>query len=310
MIRVRSQWLSFGAVVCFSLAITGFGGSGPDAGDSGGQIIRTDANMVLVPVTVTDRHGRPVPDLDVSDFVLQEERTVQPIISLSRESAPISLGVVFDLSGSMTPNMVVARAAVREFLNNLEPGDETFLVTFADRPELRVGLTTDASFIEDALRGAKPLGSTSLYDAVGRSMDVLRKARHRRKILFLVSDGGDNHSRLTLREIRNRANEEDVQVYAIGIRDLSDRVEALRGSAVLDELAGMTGGQNYLVTNLGELPGLAAKMSLALHECYVIGYRPTATPLSGAFRRIKVEVVRGATPVPVWVYARRGYRMP
>jgi Ca-activated chloride channel homolog len=273
-------------------------------------IIRTDANLVLVPVTVTDDHGTTVLGLAPGDFVLKENKKVQDVLSLSRENGPVSLGIVVDLSGSMAPKMAKARAAVNEFLKNLESEDEAFLVTFADRPELRLPFTPDTSRIRDALLFAAPRGSTALFDAVALAVGQMRQARNQRKVLFLVSDGGDNHSRLTQRELRRRIDEEDVQIHAIGIHEGSDRMDEARGPWILEDLAKMTGGQHHMVKDAAELPQLAEKMSLALHERYVLGYKPTALGLSGTFRRIEVKVVRGASAPRVWVYARRGYRMP
>ena len=273
-------------------------------------VIRTDANLVLVPVTVTDDRGAIVPNLTTDNFVVKDEKARQAVTSLSRENAPVSLGVVFDLSGSMGSKIAKARAAVHEFLRNLEPQDEMFLVTFADRPELRIGYTNDPAVVENGLLFGKPGGSTALYDAVALAMDQMRKAQNRRRVLFLVSDGGDNHSRLTERELRHRVEEEEVQIHAIGIHDGSDRMDEARGPWILEDLAKMTGGQHHMVRDLGELPDLAAKMSTALHEYYVLGYRPTPAGLSGTFRRITVQVVRGTSTSRVWVYARRGYRMP
>lgn len=273
-------------------------------------IIRTDANLVLVPVTVIDEHGTAVPNLAASNFVLKEEKNAQTVLSVSRENTPISLGIVFDLSGSMSAKMEKARAAVHEFLKNIEPDDEMFLVTFADRPELRVSFTEDSTAIEGALLFAKPSGSTALYDAVALAIAQMHRANNRRRVLFLVSDGGDNHSRLTERELRRQIEEEDVQIHAIGIHDNSDRMAEARGPWILEDLAKMTGGQHHMVANIGELPELAAKMSAALHEFYVLGYRPNPPGLAGTYRRINVQLVRGANQPRIWVYARRGYRMP
>lgn len=273
-------------------------------------IIRTDANLVLVPVTVIDDHGTAVPNLGPSNFVLKEEKTPQTVLSVSRENAPISLGIVFDLSGSMSAKMEKAHAAIHEFLKNIEPEDEMFLVTFADRPELRVSFTDDPAAIESALLFAKPGGSTALYDAVALTMAQMRRANNRRKVLFLVSDGGDNHSRLTERELRRQIEEEDVQIHAIGIHDSSDRMAEARGPWILEDLAKLTGGQHHMIADLSELPIMAAKMSNALHEFYVLGYRPSPPGLAGTYRRITVQLARGVTTSRVWVYARRGYRMP
>ncbi len=273
-------------------------------------IIRTDANFVLVPVSVVDAYGTPALNLTRDDFVVKEEKKQQEILSFARENAPVSLGIVMDLSGSMAGRMVKARAAVKEFLANLEDEDEAFLITFSDQPELRVSFTSDVSSISESLLFAMPHGSTALYDAVGFAVSEMRwSARYRRKMLFLVSDGGDNHSRLTERELRNRIEEEDVQIHAIGLHERSDRMEEARGPRILEDLAKMTGGQHHMIENAAELPELAARMSRALHEQYVLGYRPNPPGLSGAFRRIEVRL-RGPAPERLRVYARRGYRMP
>ena len=230
----------------------------------------------------------------------RKDRKVQDVISLSRENGPISLGIVVDLSGSMATKMAKARAAVNEFLKNLEDDDEEFLVTFADRPELRLAFGSDPSAIRDGLLFATPRGSTALFDAVALAVRQMRQGRNRRKVLFLVSDGGDNHSRLTERELRRLIDEEDVQIHAIGIHDRSDRLDEARGPWILEDLAKMTGGQHHMLSSAAELPELAAKMSLALHERYVLGYRPNPSGLSGTFRKIEVKVVRGASAPRVW----------
>ena len=273
--------------------------------------IRLDANLVLVPVTVTDSRGSVVANLPQADFTLLEEKRPQDIVSFSRETAPVSLGIVVDLSGSMANKIRATHTAVNEFLKNLEPEDEEFLVTFADRPELRLPLTSDPSGIYDALAGAAPHGSTALFDAVALAIRQMRSARNQRKVLFLVSDGGDNHSRLTERELRRLVEEEDVQIHAIGIHDTGASMgsEETRGPWVLEELAKMTGGQHYMVRDAGQLPELAAKMSLALHDRYLLGYRPTPPGPSGLFQRIEVKVAQPKGN-RLSVYARRGYRMP
>jgi Ca-activated chloride channel family protein len=272
--------------------------------------IRLDANLVLVPVSVLDNRGKLVPDLVQADFTLLEEKQSQQIVSFSRENAPVSLGIVVDLSGSMGSKIRTTRIAVNEFLKNLQPNDEEFLVTFADRPTLRLPFTSDPSGIYDVLAGAQTQGSTALFDAVALAMREMRGARNQRKALFLVSDGGDNHSRLTERQLRQLVEEQEVQVHAIGIYDRSagaDKAE-LRGPAILEDLAQMTGGEHYMV-NSSELPALAARLSLSLHDRYLLGYNPAPPGPSGTFRRIEVQVRRPGRN-RLSVYARRGYRMP
>ena len=276
----------------------------------GHPLLRLDSNLVLVPVTVTDNRGRLVAGLSQTDFMLTEDKHPQELVSFSRENAPISLGVIFDLSGSMAWKMVKARTAVEEFLKNVEPEDEEFLVTFAEVPELVSGFSSDPGVIQTALLSAIPNGRTALFDAVVLAIHQMRDARNQRKILLLISDGGDNHSRFSERELRHLVEEEDVQIHAIGIHDRAASREEYRGPGILEELAGMTGGQHHMVDNIAELPVLAARMSLSLHDRYLLGYRPTPAGPSGMFRKIEVKVKQPKGATRVYVYARRGYRMP
>jgi len=273
-------------------------------------VLRVDANLVLVPVTVTDNRGAVIPNMDRTDFVLTEEKRRQEIVWFAHETAPISLGVVVDLSGSMKNKIAKVHAAVGALLDHLEPEDEEFLVTFADRPELRLQFTSDPSAIRRALLFARPAGSTALFDAVALAVHQMRSAENRRRVLFLISDGGDNHSRLTERELRVVLDEEDVQIHAIGIHDRMAGLSEGYGPAILEDLARMTGGQHHMVENIGELPAMAAQMGLALHDRYLLGYKPTPLGDSGTFRRIDVKVVQPAAAPKVYVYARRGYRIP
>jgi Ca-activated chloride channel family protein len=273
-------------------------------------VLRVDANLVLVPVTVTDNRGAVLPNMVRTDFVLTEEKRRQEIVWFAHETAPISLGVVVDLSGSMKDKIAKVHAAVGALLDHLEPEDEEFLVTFADRPELRLQFTKDPSAIRSALFFARPAGSTALFDAVALAVHQMRSAENRRRVLFLISDGGDNHSRLTERELRHVLDEEDVQIHAIGIHDRMAGLFEAHGPAILEDLARMSGGQHHMVENIGELPAMAAQMGLALHDRYILGYKPTPLGDSGTFRRIDVRVVQPAAMAKVYVYARRGYRVP
>jgi len=274
------------------------------------SILRVDTNLVLVPVTVTDSRGAIVSNLNSSDFTLAEDKVHQAIISFSYETAPISLGILVDLSGSMGYKIEKARVAVEALLKNVEPEDEVFLVTFSDRPELRWPFTSDISAIRAALSFAEPHGRTALFDAVALAAQQMRGAHNHRRVLFLISDGGDNFSRLTKRGLRSVLDEEDVQIHAIGIHDHAMSREELGGPWTLEDLAKMTGGRHHMVENIGELPALTTQMSLALHDRYLLGYKPTPPGVSGAFRKIDVKLVQKKDARRLHVYARHGYRMP
>lgn len=270
--------------------------------------IRLDANLVLVPVTVTESSGKLIPNLSKNDFLITDDKAPQEIVSFSHEYASVSVGIVFDLSGSMSNKIAEARTAVREFLKHLETGDEVFLVTFSDRAEQRTDFVSDDSAVLDELLYARPKGSTALFDAVGLAVRAMRKARNDRKVLLVVSDGGDNHSRLSERQLRRILEETEIQIHALGIHDGPGGMHESSGPQILEDFAQMTGGEHHMVDDASKLPDLAAKMGLLLHDCYVLGYRPTPTGMSGKWRKIGVKVPRA--PRSSQVYARAGYRMP
>jgi Ca-activated chloride channel family protein len=242
--------------------------------------------------------------------MLAENKLPQELVSFSRENAPISVGIIFDRSASMTKTIVKARTAVEEFLRNLDPEDEEFLVTFADAPELISVFTSEPAVIHAALLSASPRGRTALFDAVALAIREMHNSRHERRILLLISDGGDNHSRFSGGELRHLVEEEDIQIHAIGIHDHKTSMAESRGAQILKDLAAVTGGQYHPVDYVAELPALAKRISLSLHDRYLLGYRPTPAGLSGTFQRIEVKVKQPKGVPRVYVYARGGYRMP
>lgn len=275
---------------------------------SSAATIRLNTDFVLVPVTVTENSGKIVPGLDKSDFLITDEKAPQDIVSFSHENAPVSIGIVFDLSGSMTNKIAEARTSVREFLRYLETGDEVFLVTFSDQAQQRTEFAPDDSAVSNELLFARPKGSTALFDAVALAVRAMRNAHNDRTVLLVVSDGGDNHSRLSERELRRILEETEIQIHALGIHDRPSGMHEASGPQILEDLAKMTGGEHHMVNDARELPDLAAKMGLSLHDRYLLGYHPTPSGMSGKWRRIRVKL-RGA-PQSYQIYARTGYRMP
>lgn len=259
--------------------------------DSSEPTIRVTADFVLVPVTVTENSGKPVLGLDKRDFALTDEKALQDIVSFSHENASVSIGIVFDLSGSMTNKIAKARSAVREFLRYIEVQDEVFLVTFSDRAQQRTEFASDDTAVLNELLFAQPNGSTALFDAVAIAVRAMRKARNDRRVLLVVSDGEDNHSRFSERELRRVVEETEILIHALGIHDRGPGMRDTGGPQILADLAKMTGGEHHMVGDAGELPGLAAKMGLSLHDRYLLGYRPTPPAVPGKWRRIlRVEM--------------------
>lgn len=270
--------------------------------------IRVTADFVLVRVTVTEHSGKPVLGLDKRDFVLTDEKALQEIVSFSHENASVSIGIVFDLSGSMTNKIAKARSAVREFLRYIEVQDEVLLVTFSDRAQQRTEFASDDTAVLNELLFAQPNGSTALFDAVAIAVRAMRKARNDRRMLLVVSDGEDNHSRFSERELRRVVEETEIQIHALGIHDRGPGMREAGGPQILEDFAKMTGGEHHMVGDVGELPGLAAKMGLALHDRYLLGYRPTPSGVPGKWRRIRVKLP--VAPRSYQIYARTGYRVP
>lgn len=271
--------------------------------------IRIDTNVVLVPATVTDPLNRFVSGLEKSDFKVFEDQVEQKITSFGSEDSPLSIGIVFDTSGSMGEKLSRSRQAVAEFFKLAEPEDEGFLVQFADRPELVVPFTHNPGEIQDRLLNTRSKGSTALLDGVTLALNTMKKAKNPRKALVVITDGGDNHSRYTESEVRNRLKEADVQIYAIGIYGGASTPEEMAGPSLLRNLAEPTGGRHFFAS-LRDLPDIAEKIGIELRNEYLIGYTPKNAERDGKFRRITVKIVQPPGLPALRVYWRKGYFAP
>lgn len=276
--------------------------------------IRINKELVLINVTVTDPLNRFVTGLQKEQFRLYEDKVQQKIISFSSEDAPISIGLVFDDSGSMGEKLQKSRLAAAQFFKTSNPNDEYFLVQFNNRPVLTVPFTTDTAKIQSALTFSQSKGRTALLDAVYLAMHQMKYAQNARKAILIISDGGDNNSRYTETEIKNAVREADVQIFAIGIFEpLGDRgrtPEEAEGPSLLSQLARQTGGRMYPVTNIAELPDIAAKIGTELRNEYVIGYTPKNQTRDGKYRRVKVKLDPPRGLPPLKAYYRLGYYAP
>src|SRR5581483_3874752 len=223
--------------------------------------IRVDTTLVLIPVTVTDPLNRFVTGLEKENFKLFEEKKEQEIVSFTSEDAPLSVGLVFDCSGSMGSKLEKSREAVAQFFKTANPEDEFSLVQFNDTADLVQHFTTSLEEIQNRLTFTQSKGRTALLDAIYLALHEMKKAKNPRKALLLISDGGDNSSRYTEKEIKDLVKEADVQVYAIGIYEPSGArsrtPEELAGPGLLTEIAEQTGGRQYAVDNLAELADIA-----------------------------------------------------
>jgi Ca-activated chloride channel family protein len=273
--------------------------------------LKVAVDLVLVPVTITDPMNRLVTGLDKENFQLFEGSSKEDIKSFSSEDAPVSLGVIFDSSGSMSSKMERAKDAVIEFFKTANPQDEFFMVTFSDEPEMVTDFTSSVEEVQDKLLYTVPRRRTALLDAIYMGVSKMRQARYPKKALLIISDGGDNHSRYTENEIKSLVKEADVMVYAIGIYDRYFQSEEERlGPALLGEISELTGGRAFTVENPNDLADVAAKIGIELRNQYVLGYRPSKGVRDGKWRKIKVKLLPPKGLPPLRVYARTGYYAP
>jgi len=276
--------------------------------------IRVDTNLVLIPVTVTDPLNRFVTGLEREHFRLFEDKTEQKVSHFASEDAPLSVGLVFDTSGSMGSKLAKSRQAVAQFFKTANPEDEFFLVQFNDRPELAHNFTHSVEEIQNKLTFTQAKGRTALLDAVYLAFHTMRKAKNSRKALIIVSDGGDNSSRYTESEIKKLVREADVQIYAIGIFEpIASRgrtAEELAGPGLLSEITEQTGGRHFPIDNLNDLPDVAAKISIELRNQYILGYSPTNQERDGKYRRVQVKLVQPRGLPPLRAFWRLGYYAP
>jgi Ca-activated chloride channel homolog len=275
------------------------------------KAIKVDVDLVLVNVTVTDPMNRLVTGLEKENFTLFEQNALQEIKHFSSEDEPISLGVIFDISGSMSNKINKSRDAIIEFFKTANPQDEFFLVTFSDKPELLSDFTNSIEDIQGKLVYAIPKGRTSLLDAVYMGMEKMHDAKHNKKALLIISDGGDNRSRYTDSEIKTLVKEADVEIYAIGIYDdLHATPEEVRGPYLLNEITESTGGRTFPINDVSELADVATKIGVELRNQYVLGYRPKNGTRDGKWRKLKVKLNAPKGLPPLNVHAKTGYYAP
>jgi Ca-activated chloride channel homolog len=275
--------------------------------------LRVDSSLVLIQVHVTTPDGFSVTNLKKENFALVEDNVEQTITHFSKDDAPLSIGLLFDSSGSMHNKMVKSSEAVARFFKTANADDEFFLVEFNERPKLLVPFTPDSDEIYRRVVRTKPFGRTSLLDAIHLAMVQMKKARNFRKAIVILSDGGDNRSRFTSSEIKNAMRETDVQLFAMGIFDEGARkqtVEEQNGPRLLDELAEQTGGRLYTVDNLDDLESISARISQELRNQYVLGYAPTNNSRDGKYRQIKLKLDAPAELPRLRANYRHGYYAP
>jgi VWFA-related protein len=272
-----------------------------------------NTNLVLVPVSVTDASNRPVLGLAKSSFRIFDNNAEQQVESLVYDDAPVGIAVVFDTSGSMGPKIRKSRVALPRLLETAIPEDEFCLIEFSDEARLAHSWTSDPAEITRSLAGAAPQGRTALFDAIALGLRELKKSAKPRKAVVILSDGGDNRSRLSERELRSIARESDALIYAMGIfedRGIHLSLEEIAGPGLLEEITEASGGRLFPVSDVNHLPEIAARIGVELHNQYVLAYSPSAMQHDGRHHRVRVQVVPPAGTSALNVDWRTGYRAP
>jgi Ca-activated chloride channel family protein len=275
--------------------------------------MRVDVDLVLVPVTVVDSMSRPVIDLPQQNFSLLESGVPQQIRYFSHEDGPISVALVLDFSGSMRDKIEFVHQAVDEFFQNANPDDDYYVITVSDKPTLIADASQSTNTILARLATIEPKGMTSLYDSIYLGVNKLRSSRYKRRAMVIVSDGGDNHSRYTLKEIKSILAESDILTYSIGIFDdipipLFKSIEERWGRKWLDEVTRVSGGRNISADDRRQIPQIAGLISREMRSQYVLGYRPTDPHKDGKWRKISVKLVEN--PFQMHVHFKEGYLAP
>jgi Ca-activated chloride channel homolog len=281
----------FALLSALSVAQTGAAAASQEAPAT---TFRAHADLVLIPVSVTDKLNRFVLGLQKADFHLFEDGAEQTVEHFSGEDAPLSIGVLFDESGSMSYKLHTSRDATTQLLSALNKEDEVFLVEFADAARVSIGFTAKIDNVREALKNAQANGLTAMLDAIDTGLLEMKKAKNSRKAIVVVSDGGDNRSHYTAAQIESLVREADVQIYAMGVFDpvfsLGQAPEEISGPRLLSEIATQTGGRAFAASAPGDLPSVASRIAIELRNQYVLGYYPSNKTRDGKYRHVEVKV--------------------
>ena len=266
---------------------------------------RASSELAIIPVSVTDRQGRAVVGLGTDDFAIADNGVSQRVLSVSQWDAAASIGVVFDASGSMKKNIRAAEAGVRMLIDDTTLGDESFLIRFSDSPHLEVPLTEDMDEISSKLRSTSAQGATALLDSIYLALNQVKRARTTHRVLVIITDSGENHSRYTFSELLAVARESDVQIYVLELIGSGSYRERQRGHWKLEQLANETGGRLITIYRNSQLPYQIATLKALIRNQFVIAYRPQPSFQDGKWHSVRVRLLPSRKDHKV--FAKTGY---
>jgi Ca-activated chloride channel homolog len=272
--------------------------------------IKVNANLVILHATAQDHKGTLVSGLDKNSFRIYENGALQQIKYFSHDDIPVTVGLVIDNSGSMGSKRSEVIAAALAFARSSNPQDQMFVVNFNEHVRFalpdRTPFTDQVSELETALSRIITNGQTALYDAVAAALEHLQKGDREKKVLIVISDGGDNASKHSLAQVMGMAQHADAIIYTIG---LFDEADGDSNPGVLKQLAQDTGGDVFLPHSLKEAVPICERIARDIRNQYTIAYVPTNRKQDGTYRAIQVTASapgRGH----LLVRTRAGYRAP
>jgi Ca-activated chloride channel homolog len=279
----------------------------PQDRDPGSFRFSVDVSLVVLHATVTDRRGGFVSDLVEPEFEVYEDGVLQHIRVFRNEDVPVTVGLVVDHSTTMQPKIAEVTAAARSFARSSNRDDEMFVVTFNEVATLElpggIPFTNSAAALETAIEARTTMGETALYDAIATALEVVQSGSRDKKVLVVVSDGGDNASTHSLGRVMRLAGRSSVVIYTVG---LFNQTDPDRNPGVLTRLARATGGEVYIPGGLGETVSICERIARDIRHQYTIGYVPTNPPRDGAYHAIRV-LARAKGRDGLSVRTRTGY---
>jgi VWFA-related protein len=273
--------------------------------DNGPATFTADTRLVVLPVSVSDRNGKLITNLNRQAFKVFENGSEQAIKIFRREDVPISLGIIIDNSGSMRDKRQKVETASLDLVKASNPQDEVFVVNFNDEAYLDVPFTNEIKKLEEGVARIDSRGGTAMRDAISMSIDYLKeKGKKDKKVLLVVTDGNDTASTGTLEKLIDKSRNQEVLIYAIGLLNEEEKREARKAKRALDAITKESGGLSFYPKDASEVDKIALQVAQDIRNQYTIAYSPTIQALDGSFRQIKVTVNGPGRPT---VRTRTGY---
>ncbi len=307
---VQKRWLlSLPVLIVLPCVVTSQGVPQPE--QVGPYAIRTSVDLVVLQATVRDHKGAPVSGLGKENFQVYEDKVPQQIESFSHEDVPVTIGLVIDNSGSMRPKRSDVIGAAMAFVRSSNPADQIFVVNFNEHVSMglpaNLPFTNNAAQLETALSRNAITGMTALYDAIAAGLGQLQKGKWNKKVLIVVSDGGDNASKRNLAQIQSMVNQSNAVIYTLGIFDETDED---RNPHVLKHLSGASGGEAFFPASLQEILPICEQIAHDIRSQYTISFVPTNKKQDGSYRKIDVKAREASGGRRFSVSTRAGYSAP